>query len=41
MTSCISNQATDDAKGVTVGVFRCLGALARAIGPLFASTGFH
>uniref|UniRef100_A0A1I7VR22 MFS domain-containing protein n=1 Tax=Loa loa TaxID=7209 RepID=A0A1I7VR22_LOALO len=39
MTSCISNQATDDVKGVTIGVFRCLGALARAIGPLFASTG--
>ncbi|EFO27117.1 hypothetical protein LOAG_01366 [Loa loa] len=40
MTSCISNQATDDVKGVTIGVFRCLGALARAIGPLFASTVF-
>nr|CRZ21994.1 Bm8054 [Brugia malayi] len=39
MTSCISNEATDDVKGVTIGVFRCLGALARAIGPLFASTG--
>ncbi|MCP9262677.1 hypothetical protein DINM_006036 [Dirofilaria immitis] len=33
MTSCISNQATDDVKGVTIGVFRCLGALARSIGP--------
>ncbi|KAK6108049.1 Major Facilitator Superfamily protein [Brugia pahangi] len=40
MTSCISNEATDDVKGVTIGVFRCLGALARAIGPLFASTVF-
>ncbi|KAM3717534.1 Major facilitator superfamily domain-containing protein [Dirofilaria immitis] len=40
MTSCISNQATDDVKGVTIGVFRCLGALARSIGPFFASTVF-
>ncbi|VDO27317.1 unnamed protein product [Onchocerca flexuosa] len=40
MTSCISNQATGDVKGVTIGVFRCLGALARAVGPLFASTVF-
>uniref|UniRef100_A0A0R3S081 MFS domain-containing protein n=1 Tax=Elaeophora elaphi TaxID=1147741 RepID=A0A0R3S081_9BILA len=24
MTSCVSNQATDDVKGVTIGVFRCL-----------------
>ncbi|KAL3984870.1 Major Facilitator Superfamily protein [Acanthocheilonema viteae] len=40
LTSCISNEATDDVKGVTIGVFRCLGALARAIGPLFASTVF-
>ncbi|VDK65115.1 unnamed protein product [Onchocerca ochengi] len=40
MTSCVSNQATGDVKGVTIGVFRCLGALARAIGPLFASTVF-
>ncbi|VDK82009.1 unnamed protein product [Litomosoides sigmodontis] len=40
MTSCITNQATDDVKGVTIGVFRCLGALARAFGPLFASTVF-
>uniref|UniRef100_A0A915PJ88 Major facilitator superfamily (MFS) profile domain-containing protein n=1 Tax=Setaria digitata TaxID=48799 RepID=A0A915PJ88_9BILA len=40
LTSCISNEATDDVKGVTIGVFRCLGALARSVSPLVASTVF-
>ncbi|VDM50196.1 unnamed protein product [Toxocara canis] len=39
LTSCISRLASAHSKGATIGVFRCLGALARALGPLFASTG--
>lgn len=38
LTSCVSNLASAHSKGATIGVFRCLGALARALGPLFAST---
>uniref|UniRef100_F1L7D4 Major facilitator superfamily domain-containing protein 10 n=1 Tax=Ascaris suum TaxID=6253 RepID=F1L7D4_ASCSU len=40
LTSCVSNLASAHSKGATIGVFRCLGALARALGPLFASTLF-
>ncbi|KHN85225.1 Major facilitator superfamily domain-containing protein 10 [Toxocara canis] len=40
LTSCISRLASAHSKGATIGVFRCLGALARALGPLFASTVF-
>uniref|UniRef100_A0A914RD64 Major facilitator superfamily (MFS) profile domain-containing protein n=1 Tax=Parascaris equorum TaxID=6256 RepID=A0A914RD64_PAREQ len=38
LTSCVSNLASAHSKGATIGVFRCLGALARALGPLVAST---
>ncbi|VDN03791.1 unnamed protein product [Thelazia callipaeda] len=40
MTTCTSNLAPSDVKGATIGVFRSLGALARALAPLFASTVF-
>ncbi|VDK21743.1 unnamed protein product [Anisakis simplex] len=40
MTSCVTNLSSTSARGATIGVFRCIGALARAIGPLFASTVF-
>ncbi|VDN54623.1 unnamed protein product [Dracunculus medinensis] len=37
-TSSVSLLASDNTKGVTLGVFRCLGALARSLGPLFSSS---
>lgn len=40
MTTCMANLAAPEIKGATIGVFRSLGALARAIGPFFASTVF-
>ena len=35
----ISMYGGDDQKGTIMGVFRSLGALARALGPVIASTG--
>lgn len=39
MTTMISGYGTDSQKGAVMGVFRALGALARALGPLVASAG--
>ncbi|CAH1792101.1 unnamed protein product [Owenia fusiformis] len=38
LTTLISSYGTEDQKGVILGIFRSLGALARAIGPMVAST---
>ncbi|RUS69456.1 hypothetical protein EGW08_022778 [Elysia chlorotica] len=38
MTTLISTYGGDDEKGTIMGIFRSLGALARAIGPVLAST---
>ncbi|GFO50357.1 major facilitator superfamily domain-containing protein 10-like [Plakobranchus ocellatus] len=38
MTTLISTYGGDDEKGTIMGIFRSLGALARAIGPIIAST---
>uniref|UniRef100_A0A0N5APT1 MFS domain-containing protein n=1 Tax=Syphacia muris TaxID=451379 RepID=A0A0N5APT1_9BILA len=39
LTSCASNTSSPELKGTTLGVFRSLGALARATGPIVASSG--
>lgn len=39
MTTLISEYGKHDQKGIVLGIFRSLGALARAIGPIFASIG--
>ena len=39
LTTMISIYGGADQKGTIMGVFRSLGALARAFGPVFASTG--
>ena len=38
LTTVISSYGTAEQKGTVLGIFRSLGALARAGGPLFAST---
>ncbi|XP_031617918.1 major facilitator superfamily domain-containing protein 10 [Contarinia nasturtii] len=40
MTTLISEYGTYDQKGVVLGIFRSIGALARALGPIFASIAF-
>ncbi|KAK0397392.1 hypothetical protein QR680_002110 [Steinernema hermaphroditum] len=40
ITSCVLELANESDKGVTTGIFRSLGALARALGPMVASTLF-
>jgi predicted MFS family arabinose efflux permease len=37
LTTIASNHGRDDQKGTVMGIFRSLGAVARAIGPLFSS----
>lgn len=39
MTTLISQYGNHDQKGIILGIFRSLGALARALGPIFASIG--
>jgi len=39
LTTMVSVYGRDDQKGTVMGVFRALGALARALEPVFASTG--
>lgn len=39
ITTLISRYGHHDQKGTVLGIFRSLGALARAIGPIFASIG--
>lgn len=39
MTTLISEYGKHDQKGTVLGIFRSIGALARAIGPIFASIG--
>ena len=39
MTTLISTYGGDDEKGTIMGIFRSLGAMARAVGPVLASTG--
>lgn len=39
MTTLASKFGPEDQKGTILGIFRSLGALARAIGPIIASTG--
>ena len=39
LTTLVSMYGGDDQKGTIMGVFRSLGALARALGPVVASTG--
>ena len=39
LTTLVSMYGGDDQKGTIMGVFRSLGALARALGPVMASTG--
>lgn len=38
MSTVISSYGSDDQKGTVLGIFRSLGALARAVGPVVAST---
>ncbi|XP_038071070.1 major facilitator superfamily domain-containing protein 10-like [Patiria miniata] len=40
MTTVVSAYGTADQKGTIMGIFRSLGALARALGPIFASVWF-
>uniref|UniRef100_A0A0K0EV91 BcDNA.LD28419 (inferred by orthology to a D. melanogaster protein) n=1 Tax=Strongyloides venezuelensis TaxID=75913 RepID=A0A0K0EV91_STRVS len=40
LTSMVAEMCSDSNKGTTMGVFRSLGALARAIGPIFTSSIF-
>uniref|UniRef100_A0A0K0E4U1 MFS domain-containing protein n=1 Tax=Strongyloides stercoralis TaxID=6248 RepID=A0A0K0E4U1_STRER len=40
LTSMVAEMCSDSIKGTTMGVFRSLGALARAIGPIFTSSVF-
>lgn len=39
MTTLISEYGKHDQKGIVLGIFRSIGALARAVGPIFASIG--
>ena len=39
LTTLVSVYGGEDQKGTIMGVFRSLGALARALGPVVASTG--
>lgn len=39
MTTLISEYGKNDQKGIVLGIFRSIGALARALGPIFASIG--
>lgn len=39
MTTMVSKFGNVDEKGTILGVFRSLGALARALGPVFGSIG--
>ena len=39
LTTMISSYGTVEQKGTVMGIFRSLGALARAVGPMLASTG--
>lgn len=39
MTTLISEYGKHDQKGTVLGIFRSIGALARALGPIFASIG--
>lgn len=41
LTTIASSYGPSDQKGTTLGIFRSLGALARALGPLFASIGIQ
>lgn len=41
MTTMISAYGAESQKGAVMGVFRALGALARALGPLTASAGLY
>lgn len=40
MTTIVSKFGSSDQKGSVLGIFRSLGALARAIGPIIASAMF-
>ncbi|XP_055324886.1 major facilitator superfamily domain-containing protein 10 isoform X1 [Sitodiplosis mosellana] len=40
MTTLISEYGKHDQKGIVLGIFRSIGALARAVGPIFASIAF-
>uniref|UniRef100_A0A0N4YZZ6 MFS domain-containing protein n=1 Tax=Parastrongyloides trichosuri TaxID=131310 RepID=A0A0N4YZZ6_PARTI len=40
LTSMVADMCTEGGKGTTMGVFRSLGALARALGPIFSSSVF-
>ncbi|KDR23002.1 major facilitator superfamily domain-containing protein 10 [Zootermopsis nevadensis] len=40
MTTLVSKLGSHDQKGTVMGIFRSLGALARAVGPIVASIGF-
>ena len=37
LTTCVSQFGEQDQKGVVTGIFRSLGALGRALGPVFGS----
>lgn len=39
MTTIASKLGPEDQKGTILGIFRSLGALARAVGPIIASIG--
>lgn len=39
MTTLISEYGNHDQKGIVLGIFRSIGALARALGPIFVSIG--
>lgn len=41
MTSMAAAQAPEEARGAVLGTLRSLGALARGIGPLVASSGLY
>lgn len=39
LTTLVSMYGGEDEKGTIIGIFRSLGALSRAVGPVIASTG--
>ena len=39
LTTLVSSYGSAEQKGTVLGIFRSLGALARALGPVVASTG--
>ncbi len=41
VTTLVSGCGSADQKGTIMGIFRSLGALARALGPIIASTGMY